>query len=144
MCCTLVAGLCRRSSNNSPSSSTTALEFCICSFAAVFSRQPPSSCHCSSATNRHRRPLTCLHRSVLPPLVSHRCPLPHPTLFACLPPWIVAPLSPCPTTLFHCHTVVFTPPLSSLDSHRHPLHCCVVLAHHPPLDRCLLIVVSLL
>ena len=80
MCHTLVAGLCHRSSNSS-SSFTTA------SFAAVLSRQPPSSHRCSSATDCHRCLLTHLHYSALP-LVGLHCPLSHPTLFARLPPWI--------------------------------------------------------
>jgi hypothetical protein len=94
------------------------------SFSAVLSRQPPLSRCLSSATDGHR----------------HQMKVPHPTLFARLPPRIVANNAlPLP------HTVIASPPLSSLDSHRHPpLHCCVVLSHPPPLDRCELIVVSLL
>jgi hypothetical protein len=91
------------------------------SFTAVLSRQPSSSHRPSSATNRHR----------------HQMKVPHTTLFARLPPQIVTNNAlPLP------HTVITSPLLSSLDSHRHPpLHSCVILAHPPPLDRCKLVVI---
>ena len=116
--------------------------FCIHSFAAVLSRQPPLSHRHSSGTDHHRRPLTHLHHSALP-LVSHRFPLLHLTLFTrLLLPHILHLLLLRCRILQHsstnsCHTVVVPPPLSSLDSHCHlPLHWCVVHAHPPSLGRC--------
>jgi hypothetical protein len=136
MCRTFVVGLCCRSSCGSLLLRHSILH--ICSFAAVHSRWPPLSRCCSSATNHCCCPLTRLHHSVLP-LVSCRCPLPHPTQVAHPPTWIWhLSLLRCHRryTLFHCHTVVAPPPPSSLASHRLcPLRCCVV---SPPLllDSC--------
>jgi hypothetical protein len=119
-------------------SSSAALYSVFCSFAAVHSRQSPSSRCCSSATDHCCHPLTCLHRSA-PPLVSRRRPPPHPTQVA-RPQTRIWHLSLLRRhvryTLFRCHTVVAPPPPSSLDSHRHrPLRCRVV-APPPPLDSC--------
>jgi hypothetical protein len=137
MHCTFVVGLCRCSSHGSLLLCRSV--FHICSFAAVHSRQPPSSRHCSSATNRCCCLLTCLHCSV-PPLVSRCHPPPHPTTqVACPPTWIWhLSLLCCHVryTLFHCHKVVAPPPPTSLDSnHHHPL-CCCIIAPPLPLDSC--------
>jgi hypothetical protein len=109
------------------------------SFAVVLSRQPSlSPCSCS-ATDCPCHPLTCLHCSV-PPLIRCSRPLPHPTLIACPLPQIrhLSILCCCIRhALFcSCHIVVGPPLPFSLDSHRHPLLCCRVVAPPLPLDRC--------
>jgi hypothetical protein len=112
---TFVVGLCHRSSCGSLLLCRSV--FHVRSFAAVHSRQPPLSRCRSSATNRCRCLLTCLHCSA-PPLVSCRHPPPHPTQVACLPTWIWHLLllrRHVRYTLFRCHTVVAVapPPLDS-------------------------------